>query len=178
MASRARRSAVVVSLGHDWGACFFMRLIKSRDPRESSLLPVLAMLLDTTIAEMLRVSGFSSDYSPDDAEDRWNLARQIAERNGMRWLLGELEMEIRMPERHLTIPDSGSGIAFTWSFQANGGLMDDGIIKAVCVQAFDDAFVFDSCLERPLPVSVYQQIMDEIGAKVVKIIRREKSQSP
>ena len=154
-----------------------MKLIKRRSPKETNLLPVLAMFLNMNIEDMLRAAGFSPDYSPESAECRWEMAKQIAERNGMQWLIGEIEMRIHMPEHRITVPSNGSGIIFTWNISQCGGVADDGIIKSVCVEAFDDGLVFDPCGENPIPALSYQQILDECAAKIVKIIYRERDKA-
>jgi hypothetical protein len=150
-----------------------IKFVKQRNPKETNLLPVLAMLLDTNIGDMLRAAGFSSDYSPQDAQARWTLAKEIAERNGMQWFLQEMKTEIHMSEHRLTVPSNGSGIIFTWSIEPCGGLADDGTIKSVCVVAFDSGLVFDPCAESPIPALHYQQILDECAGKVVRIVYRE-----
>ena len=150
-----------------------MKLVKQRNPKETNLVPVLAMLLDTNIEDMLHAAGLSPAYSPQDAEGRWALAKQIAERNGMQYFIKGMEMRMHMPEHRLTIPSDGSGVIFTWSIEQCGGLADDGIIKSVCIEAFDNGLVFDPCAESPIPALHYQQILDEIAGKIVRIVYRE-----
>jgi len=153
-----------------------MKLVKSRSPVESNLFSVVAMLLDSSIEEMMINAGFKShEIIPLEVEAIWSAAKKIAVTNGLTWLTSQIEEKIRIPENRLMIPDGGTGVVFTWSWSANGGLFDDGTLRAVCVEAFSDGLVFDPCLEETIPVKIYQQILEEIGGKVIKIMWREKN---
>ena len=149
-----------------------IKLVKQRNEQETNLLPVLAMFLNTSTADMLSAAGFPADYNPDKAEARWAMAKKIAQENRLQWFLDGLETCIRMPANRLTIPGDGSGILFCWNYTLNGGLCDDGTIKSVELAAFDSGFVFDPYLDYPISVLSYQQALEDLGGKIVKIICR------
>lgn len=150
-----------------------LKLITKRQGEKTNLIPVLAMFLNTSIENMLIKAGFPANYNPQSAEDSWATAKIIIQKNNLRWAICGTEGSIRMPEDRITIPSDGSGIMFTWSYPKCGGLGDSGVIKSVCIEAFDGGLVFDPCFAEPIGAMSYQQALEDGGGKIVKIIRRE-----
>jgi len=151
-----------------------MRLLIKRHNEQTNLWPVLAMHADVpSVGWMMRTVMGDPNYRFRGPMELWQTAEVVALHFGMKWFVESLPrmFHVRFPDFPISVPYFGSGIMFTW--QPLLGIYPDKVLAGTYVEAFSNGMVFDPCVMEPIPVPVYQKVLNEREGLVVAVVLRD-----